>query len=81
MLIRARKRSLSLDSIQLQAPPIISIISTIISIIISIIVSIIISIMISLIIIVTNVEALIINISTVSLIHTSSIADIHETFL
>merc|ERR1711953_271263 len=63
--------------IQVPAPTIIRIIiSIIIIIIISIIVSIIISIMISIIIIVMNVKTLIINISTISLIHTRSIKDI-----
>ena len=64
------------------APTIISIvISIIISMIIRIIVSIIISIMISIIIIVMNVKTLIINISTIGLIHTSSTNGIEEALL
>ena len=59
------------------APTIISIIiSIIIIIIIAIIVGIIISIMVSMITIVTNVNSLIVNVSTISLIYTSSINDI-----
>ena len=71
-------RSLCLDRIQIPAPTIISIL---ISTIVSIIVSIIISIMISIIIIVMNVKTLIINISTLSLIHTSSINDIQNNIM
>ena len=63
----------SFDSIQVSAP-------TIISIIISIITSIIVSSIIS-IIIVMNVKALIINISTLGLIHTSSPNGIEEALL
>merc|ERR1711953_1005615 len=81
--IMARQGPKSMFSIQVPAPTIIStiisiIISIITSILVSIIVSIIISIMINIIIIVMNVNTLIVNISTISLIHTSSMNDIQN---
>ena len=76
-----RRRCKNPDNVQVPTPTIISvIISIIISsiIIINIIVSIIIGIMISIIILFMVVKTLIINISTISRIHTSCINDIQE---